>query len=135
MLLSSWIPLVFLLFCPSPLHAVLHVWLVGSILYFCCCRPSEDIAPCLGKVALSGERKWQKYLTTVLEPVFFICSNFLNLHSADLRIPLMWKDSEYFKNKGGKATKCTNVDILIEIIQTERKKSMEKAKSLIAWTP
>ncbi|XP_070781173.1 rhotekin-like [Enoplosus armatus] len=34
-------------------------------------RPSEDIVPCLGKVALS-----------------------------DLRIPLMWKDSEYFKNKG-----------------------------------
>ncbi|KAM9338710.1 rhotekin-like [Symphorus nematophorus] len=35
------------------------------------CRPSDDIAPCVGKVALS-----------------------------DLRIPLMWKDSEYFKNKG-----------------------------------
>nr|XP_046230921.1 rhotekin-like [Scatophagus argus] len=35
------------------------------------CRPSEDIVPCLGKIALS-----------------------------DLRIPLMWKDSEYFKNKG-----------------------------------
>ncbi|KAG8010546.1 Rhotekin, partial [Nibea albiflora] len=34
-------------------------------------RPSEDIVPCLGKVAIS-----------------------------DLRIPLMWKDSEYFKNKG-----------------------------------
>ncbi|XP_071321467.1 rhotekin-like [Trachinotus anak] len=34
-------------------------------------RPSEDIVPCMGKVALS-----------------------------DLRIPLMWKDSEYFKNKG-----------------------------------
>nr|XP_029137170.1 rhotekin-like [Labrus bergylta] len=34
-------------------------------------RPSEDVVPCLGKVALS-----------------------------DLRIPLMWKDSEYFKNKG-----------------------------------
>ncbi|XP_041816679.1 rhotekin-like [Chelmon rostratus] len=34
-------------------------------------RPSEDKVPCLGKVALS-----------------------------DLRIPLMWKDSEYFKNKG-----------------------------------
>ncbi|XP_040014024.1 rhotekin-like [Xiphias gladius] len=34
-------------------------------------RPSEDIVPCRGKVALS-----------------------------DLRIPLMWKDSEYFKNKG-----------------------------------
>ncbi|XP_036972696.1 rhotekin-like isoform X1 [Acanthopagrus latus] len=34
-------------------------------------RSSGDIAPCLGKVALS-----------------------------DLRIPLMWKDSEYFKNKG-----------------------------------
>ncbi|XP_076614366.1 rhotekin-like isoform X2 [Chaetodon auriga] len=34
-------------------------------------RPSEDIVSCLGKVALS-----------------------------DLRIPLMWKDSEYFKNKG-----------------------------------
>ncbi|XP_008274377.1 rhotekin-like [Stegastes partitus] len=35
------------------------------------CRPSEDVEPCTGKVALS-----------------------------DLRIPLMWKDSEYFKNKG-----------------------------------
>ncbi|XP_047185568.1 rhotekin-like isoform X3 [Scophthalmus maximus] len=34
-------------------------------------RPSEDTVPCKGKVALS-----------------------------DLRIPLMWKDSEYFKNKG-----------------------------------
>ncbi|XP_040052999.2 rhotekin isoform X1 [Gasterosteus aculeatus] len=34
-------------------------------------RPSEDAPPCLGKVSLS-----------------------------DLRIPLMWKDSEYFKNKG-----------------------------------
>ncbi|XP_038590285.1 rhotekin-like [Micropterus salmoides] len=34
-------------------------------------RPSEDKVPCLGKIALS-----------------------------DLRIPLMWKDSEYFKNKG-----------------------------------
>ncbi|KAL6096589.1 rtkn [Pungitius sinensis] len=34
-------------------------------------RPSEDVPPCLGKVSLS-----------------------------DLRIPLMWKDSEYFKNKG-----------------------------------
>ncbi|XP_034564940.1 rhotekin-like isoform X2 [Notolabrus celidotus] len=34
-------------------------------------RPSEEVVPCLGKVALS-----------------------------DLRIPLMWKDSEYFKNKG-----------------------------------
>ncbi|XP_027137775.1 rhotekin [Larimichthys crocea] len=34
-------------------------------------RPSEVIVPCLGKVAIS-----------------------------DLRIPLMWKDSEYFKNKG-----------------------------------
>ncbi|XP_070707078.1 rhotekin-like [Pempheris klunzingeri] len=34
-------------------------------------RPSEGIATCLGKLALS-----------------------------DLRIPLMWKDSEYFKNKG-----------------------------------
>lgn len=34
-------------------------------------RPSRDIAACSGKVALS-----------------------------DLRIPLMWKDSEYFKNKG-----------------------------------
>ncbi|XP_023121244.3 rhotekin-like [Amphiprion ocellaris] len=34
-------------------------------------RPSEDVEPCTGKVALS-----------------------------DLRIPLMWKDSEYFKNKG-----------------------------------
>ncbi|CAJ1070399.1 rhotekin-like isoform X2 [Xyrichtys novacula] len=34
-------------------------------------RPSEDVVPCLGKVALS-----------------------------DLRIPLMWKDTEYFKNKG-----------------------------------
>ncbi|XP_074472932.1 rhotekin-like [Sebastes fasciatus] len=34
-------------------------------------RPSEDVLPCLGKVSLS-----------------------------DLRIPLMWKDSEYFKNKG-----------------------------------
>ncbi|XP_022624538.1 rhotekin-like [Seriola dumerili] len=34
-------------------------------------RPSEDTVPCAGKVALS-----------------------------DLRIPLMWKDSEYFKNKG-----------------------------------
>uniref|UniRef100_A0A672IMH1 Anillin homology domain-containing protein n=1 Tax=Salarias fasciatus TaxID=181472 RepID=A0A672IMH1_SALFA len=33
--------------------------------------PSEDPAPCAGKVAIS-----------------------------DLRIPLMWKDSEYFKNKG-----------------------------------
>ncbi|XP_067339992.1 rhotekin-like isoform X2 [Channa argus] len=33
--------------------------------------PNEDIVPCTGKVALS-----------------------------DLRIPLMWKDSEYFKNKG-----------------------------------
>ncbi|XP_047424904.1 rhotekin-like isoform X2 [Mugil cephalus] len=33
--------------------------------------PSEDLLPCTGKVALS-----------------------------DLRIPLMWKDSEYFKNKG-----------------------------------
>uniref|UniRef100_A0A3Q1EFA5 Rhotekin b n=1 Tax=Acanthochromis polyacanthus TaxID=80966 RepID=A0A3Q1EFA5_9TELE len=33
--------------------------------------PSEDVEPCTGKVALS-----------------------------DLRIPLMWKDSEYFKNKG-----------------------------------
>ncbi|XP_039471653.1 rhotekin-like [Oreochromis aureus] len=35
------------------------------------CRPSDDLVPCTGKVALS-----------------------------DLRIPLMWKDSEYFKNKG-----------------------------------
>ncbi|XP_053196338.1 rhotekin-like [Scomber japonicus] len=35
------------------------------------CRLSDDIVPCKGKVALS-----------------------------DLRIPLMWKDSEYFKNKG-----------------------------------
>ncbi|XP_034752734.1 rhotekin-like isoform X2 [Etheostoma cragini] len=35
------------------------------------CRPSEDFVPCVGKVSLS-----------------------------DLRIPLMWKDSEYFKNKG-----------------------------------
>ncbi|XP_035524095.1 rhotekin-like [Morone saxatilis] len=34
-------------------------------------RPSEDLVSCMGKVALS-----------------------------DLRIPLMWKDSEYFKNKG-----------------------------------
>ncbi|XP_054469000.1 rhotekin-like [Anoplopoma fimbria] len=34
-------------------------------------RPSEDVLPCLGKISLS-----------------------------DLRIPLMWKDSEYFKNKG-----------------------------------
>ncbi|XP_035847246.1 rhotekin-like isoform X3 [Sander lucioperca] len=34
-------------------------------------RPSEDVVPCVGKVSLS-----------------------------DLRIPLMWKDSEYFKNKG-----------------------------------
>ncbi|KAI3362129.1 hypothetical protein L3Q82_012452, partial [Scortum barcoo] len=34
-------------------------------------RPSADIVPCLGKVSLS-----------------------------DLRIPLMWKDTEYFKNKG-----------------------------------
>ncbi|XP_041825053.1 rhotekin-like [Melanotaenia boesemani] len=34
-------------------------------------RPSKDLVPCTGKVALS-----------------------------DLRIPLMWKDSEYFKNKG-----------------------------------
>ncbi|GLD51701.1 rhotekin-like isoform X1 [Lates japonicus] len=34
-------------------------------------KPSEDIVACTGKVALS-----------------------------DLRIPLMWKDSEYFKNKG-----------------------------------
>ncbi|XP_030599152.1 rhotekin-like isoform X2 [Archocentrus centrarchus] len=34
-------------------------------------RASEDLVPCTGKVALS-----------------------------DLRIPLMWKDSEYFKNKG-----------------------------------
>uniref|UniRef100_A0A3B5B8J4 Rhotekin 2b n=1 Tax=Stegastes partitus TaxID=144197 RepID=A0A3B5B8J4_9TELE len=34
-------------------------------------EPSEDVEPCTGKVALS-----------------------------DLRIPLMWKDSEYFKNKG-----------------------------------
>ncbi|XP_041667578.1 rhotekin-like [Cheilinus undulatus] len=34
-------------------------------------RSSEDVVPCLGKLALS-----------------------------DLRIPLMWKDSEYFKNKG-----------------------------------
>ncbi|TNN51568.1 Rhotekin [Liparis tanakae] len=34
-------------------------------------RPSEDVEPCLGKISLS-----------------------------DLRIPLMWKDSEYFKNKG-----------------------------------
>ncbi|XP_059213871.1 rhotekin-like [Centropristis striata] len=34
-------------------------------------RPSEDIVPCSGKVSLS-----------------------------DLRIPLMWKDSEYFKHKG-----------------------------------
>ncbi|XP_029300800.1 rhotekin-like [Cottoperca gobio] len=34
-------------------------------------RPSEDAVPCMGKVSLS-----------------------------DLRIPLMWKDSEYFKNKG-----------------------------------
>ncbi|XP_068430748.1 rhotekin-like [Clinocottus analis] len=34
-------------------------------------RPSEDVGPCLGKISLS-----------------------------DLRIPLMWKDSEYFKNKG-----------------------------------
>lgn len=25
------------------------------------------------------------------------------MHSLDLRIPLMWKDSEYFKNKGGKS--------------------------------
>ena len=103
MLLLSWIPLVFLLFCPSPLHAVLHIWFVGSVMYFCCCRSSGDIAPCLGKVALSGER-WQEYLTAALELVFYICSNFLHLHSADLRIPLMWKDSEYFKNKGGKAT-------------------------------
>ncbi|KAA8584356.1 hypothetical protein FQN60_008141 [Etheostoma spectabile] len=36
-------------------------------------RPSEDFVPCVGKVSLSGEY---------------------------LRIPLMWKDSEYFKNKG-----------------------------------
>ncbi|XP_072228200.1 rhotekin-like [Leuresthes tenuis] len=35
------------------------------------CRPSENLVPCTGKLALS-----------------------------DLRIPLMWKDSEYFKNKG-----------------------------------
>ncbi|XP_040914519.1 rhotekin 2b [Toxotes jaculatrix] len=35
------------------------------------CRTPEDVVPCTGKVALS-----------------------------DLRIPLMWKDSEYFKNKG-----------------------------------
>ncbi|XP_067429818.1 rhotekin-like [Thunnus thynnus] len=34
-------------------------------------RPSDDLVQCMGKVALS-----------------------------DLRIPLMWKDSEYFKNKG-----------------------------------
>ncbi|XP_034402948.1 rhotekin-like [Cyclopterus lumpus] len=34
-------------------------------------RPSEDVVPCLGRISLS-----------------------------DLRIPLMWKDSEYFKNKG-----------------------------------
>ncbi|XP_015798667.2 rhotekin [Nothobranchius furzeri] len=34
-------------------------------------RPSEGLVPCAGKVSLS-----------------------------DLRIPLMWKDSEYFKNKG-----------------------------------
>ncbi|KAM6901482.1 rhotekin-like [Lycodopsis pacificus] len=34
-------------------------------------RPSDDVLPCLGKISLS-----------------------------DLRIPLMWKDSEYFKNKG-----------------------------------
>ncbi|XP_056289185.1 rhotekin-like [Pseudoliparis swirei] len=33
--------------------------------------PSEDVEPCLGEISLS-----------------------------DLRIPLMWKDSEYFKNKG-----------------------------------
>lgn len=44
-------------FLPCTHDVVLYrmcVWLVGEIIRFFYGRPSEDIAPCLGKVALSG---------------------------------------------------------------------------------
>ncbi|XP_067154545.1 LOW QUALITY PROTEIN: rhotekin [Apteryx mantelli] len=41
---------------------------------------------------------------------------------SDLRIPLMWKDTEYFKNKGGDCTRCAVFCLLqigVEIYDTE----------------
>jgi len=36
------------------------------------------------------------------------CRAKLNL--SDLRIPLMWKDTDHFKNKGGTQTKTENLE-------------------------
>lgn len=61
--------------------------------------------PCTGKVAISGEVTHTKthyvYLFTLIcQFLFFSFFSF-----SDIRIPLMWKDSEYFKNKGGEFDK------------------------------